>query len=120
MCCLWHNKRVKKIIVLHIRADKELSKFPRVVQLKFKGWFELLESSGKLEKPFAKKLSGQVNLFELRVKYKGQWRATYAYIIGNKIIILAAFVKKTQKTPQKELNKSHKRLADYIERYYEK
>jgi len=107
---------VKKIILLHVRAEKELLKFSRVVKLKFKGLFEILESTGKLEEPFAKKLSGQNDLFELRVRHKGQWRAMYAYIEDSSIIILSAFHKKTQKTPQSELNKASKRLQEYKER----
>lgn len=107
---------MKKKVLLHVRAEKELSKYPRVVKLKFKGLFEILESTGKLEKPFAKKLTGHNNLFEIRVKYKGQYRAIYAYIESKSVIILSAFHKKTQKTPPKELNKADKRLQEYIER----
>lgn len=106
---------MKKVVLLHVRAEKELLKFPRVVKLKFKGLFEILESTGKLEKPFAKKLSSQDKLFEIRVKYKGEYRAIYAYIEGNSVIVLSAFHKKTQKTPEKELNKANKRLYEYKE-----
>ena len=102
-----------KLILLHIKAEKELSKFPRVVKLKFKGLFEILESTGHLEQPFAKKLSGRNDLFELRVRHDGQWRALYSYIKNNSVIILSAFHKKTQQTPQKELNKAYKRLQVY-------
>ena len=85
-----------------MRVEKELSKFPRLVKLKFKGLFEILESQGKLEEPFAKKLSGQHELFELRIRYQGQWRATYAYIQDNSVLILSAFhKKKLKKYPKK-------------------
>jgi mRNA-degrading endonuclease RelE of RelBE toxin-antitoxin system len=52
MCHLWHNKSMRKKVLLHSRAEKELSKFPRVVRLKFKALFEILQSKGKLEEPY--------------------------------------------------------------------
>lgn len=102
-----------KAVLIDKRAEEELKKFSRPVQLKFQALFEILEEDGKLEEPFGKKLSGKGNLFEIRVKQGGQWRALYAYIDENSIIILCAFVKKTQKTPIMELDKAIKRLTDY-------
>lgn len=107
---------VKKEVLLYPNAEKELNKFPRQVQLKFKALFELLAEEGKLESPYAKKLSGTNNLFEIRVKHQGQWRAIYAYIEQNIALILLAFIKRTQKTPLTELNKAKNRLVNYLER----
>lgn len=104
-----------KTVLIDKRAEKELKKFPRPTQLKFQALFEILEQVGKLEEPFAKKLSGSEDLFEIRVKQDGQWRAIYAYIADNSIIILSAFAKKTQKTPVVELEKVKRILADYKE-----
>lgn len=97
------------------RAEKEIKKFSRIVQLKFQALFEILEQDGKLEEPFGKKLSGRDDLFEIRVKQDGQWRAIYAYIFENSIIILSAFGKKTKKTAIVELEKAKQRLTDYKE-----
>ena len=108
--------RVSKVIYIDRRAEKELRKFPRLVQLKFQALFEILQQEGKLEEPFGKKLSGTINLFEIRVKYQGQWRALYSYMYKDSkdsIVVLAAFAKKTQKTPSAELRKAKKRLLDY-------
>ena len=73
--------------------------------------FEILSQNGKLEMPFAKKIDK--NIYEIRINNKGQWRAIYAYVFKNQIIILSAFRKKTQKTPKKELTKALKRLKKY-------
>ena len=43
-------------------------------------------------------------------------RFMYAYITGNKIIILSHFMKKTNKTPKIEIEKARKRLDDYKNR----
>jgi len=104
---------VRKTVFVDKRADIELRKFPREVQLKFRALFEILEEEGKLEEPFAKKLSGSHQLFEVRVNHQGQWRAIYAYVYGNSVAILSAFSKKTQKTPLSELEKANERRKNY-------
>ncbi len=102
-----------KIILIDKRAKKELKRCVHEVRLKFQTLFERLEKEGRLEEPFGKKLAGRENLFEIRVKYQGQWRALYAYINKELVIILSVFGKKTQKTPIVELEKAERRLQDY-------
>lgn len=104
---------MKQTVLIDKRASKELSKFTRPVQLKFQALFEILKETGKLEEPFAKKLVSTPGLFEVRVKYQGQWRAIYAYLEEKTIIILSAFDKKTQKTPVAELDKAKSRMKEY-------
>lgn len=84
-------------------------KFPRPAQVKFKALFEKLEIEGKLEEPFAKKLTGQGNFFELSVKQHGQWKIIYAYGSKDMVIILSAFMKKTKKAPLSELDTAQNR-----------
>lgn len=105
---------MKKTIIFDRRSNKELQHFPIAVQVKFKALFLALEIYGKLEEPEGKKLAGNSGLFEARVKYQGLWRAVYAYIKNDQIIVLCAFVKKTQKTPKIELEKAKHRLQEYI------
>lgn len=102
---------MKKIVILNYLATKELGRFLLEVRAKFNDLFEILSKEGKLEMPFAKKIGDE--LFEIRVKHRGQWRAIYAYVLKNQVIILSAFKKKTQKTPKKELTKALKRLKRY-------
>ena len=65
--------------------------------------FELMEIFGaNLGEPFTKPLGK--GLFEIRVKSnEGIGRSIYCYRKGNKIIVLHSFIKKTQKTPKREL-----------------
>ena len=65
--------------------------------------FELIELYGaNLGEPFTKPLGNE--LFEIRAKgLEGIARSIYCYQKGKKIIILHSFVKKTQKTPKKEI-----------------
>ncbi|HCR81633.1 MAG TPA: hypothetical protein DIV47_04145 [Candidatus Pacebacteria bacterium] len=43
-----------------------------------------------------------------------QWRAIYAYLPKNIIIILTFFAKKTQKTPKREIELAIKRRRKYL------
>lgn len=106
---------MKRQLYVDKKARKELAKFSKTVQLKFQALFEILEELGRLEEPYAKKLSGSKGLFEVRVNHNGQWRAIYAYLEKEIIIIVSAFVKKTQKTPSNELHKAQQRLREYLE-----
>jgi phage-related protein len=103
---------VKKVIRLDKRANKEINKFPVQVQAKIKAYLTILARNGKLEEPFAKKVDAK--LFEIRVKYEGQWRILYAYLVDDTIFVLSAFHKKTQKAPIKELEAAKSRLKEYI------
>ena len=52
-------------------------------------------------------------LFELRLKgAQGIARVFYCTLIGKCIVILHSFVKKTDKTPAKELTMAHKRMKE--------
>jgi phage-related protein len=52
-------------------------------------------------------------LFELRLKgAEGIARVFYCALIGKRIVMLHSFVKKSQKTPSKELNLAMKRMKE--------
>ncbi|MEX0739019.1 MAG: type II toxin-antitoxin system RelE/ParE family toxin [Pseudohongiella sp.] len=52
-------------------------------------------------------------LFEIRARGKeGIGRSLFCTVKGQEIIILNSFVKKTQKTPKKEIDKARKRKKE--------
>jgi phage-related protein len=52
-------------------------------------------------------------LFEMRMKGReGIGRAPFCSVVGQRIVILHSFVKKTQKTPQRELDKAIQRMKE--------
>jgi phage-related protein len=52
-------------------------------------------------------------LFELRPRGKeGVGRVFYCFVVKKRIVILHAFVKKTQRTPKQELNIARKRMKE--------
>ena len=96
----FYNKKVK----LQVLA------FPEGVLANFLHIAELIEEYGpKIGMPFTRSIGS--GLFEIRAKGKeGIARVMYCYLAGKELVILNAFVKKTQKTPKKELALARKRM----------
>lgn len=66
--------------------------------------------------PYVRKLAGR-EFFELRTRVGGDaYRTFYFAYSGRKFVLLHAFQKKSQKTPEKELDTAEVRMKDYIER----
>lgn len=79
---------------------------------KIVAYLDLLEEFGtRVGEPVTKHLDGEI--WELRPLKN---RLLYAYYKDNKFIILHHFVKKTQRTPKRELEQARKNLQDYLER----
>jgi len=71
----------------------------------------MFEFGADLGMPHTKAMSD--GLCELRVKGKeGIARVFYCTKVGKRIIMLNGFVKKTQRTPAKELRKAQQRLSE--------
>ncbi len=66
-----------------------------------------LVQKGFLPPPFSKKLKGVDKLWELR---PGRHRVIYFYYQGNKAVLLHAFKKQSQKTPEKEIRLALQRM----------
>lgn len=75
--------------------------------------FDLLTEFGiKLGAPHAKKLSG-TQLWELRILGQNNLRIFYTSLPNQKFLLLHGFVKKSEKTPNKEIDIAIKRLLLY-------
>jgi phage-related protein len=72
----------------------------------------MMEFGPDLGMPHTRAMSG--GLFELRLKSReGIARVFYCTLVGRRIIMLHQFVKKTDKTPPKELNLARQRLKEW-------
>ena len=77
----------------------------------------LIENNGYLDEPYSKHITGKIR--ELRVEFsKNKHRIFYFAFFGKKIILLHAFLKKTDKTPKKEINKVVENYKDFINNYH--
>lgn len=77
---------------------------------------ELLAKNGSdLRAPYSKHLVD--GIFELRAKSGTDIsRVLYFFVIGKKIVITNGFVKKTQKTPRKEIELARKYRNEFLNR----
>ena len=91
---------------------RELESWPTDVLADYARLIELLlEHDPDLRMPYSKALGD--GLFELRAKgRKGIGRAFYCFLIGKRIVVLHAFVKKTQQTPSQDLQLARRRAAE--------
>lgn len=73
---------------------------------------EMMQEHGpNLGMPHVRAMGG--GLFEIRAKGReGIGRAFYCTLIGQRIVILHAFTKKTEQTPQRELETARARLKE--------
>ena len=73
---------------------------------------EMIEDFGPaLGKPHTAPMGA--GLFEIRAKGKeGIGRAFFCTVKGQEIVILHSFIKKTQRTPKKELEKARRRIKE--------
>lgn len=101
---------MKKDIWIENNAEKEINSFPLEVRNRLRGLMSVLMELGQLREPDAKKLKIKYGLYELRVRHRGQWRVLYTYFKNDLIIMLVAFKKNTQRTPEKHIKTALKRL----------
>ncbi|MDJ0900280.1 MAG: type II toxin-antitoxin system RelE/ParE family toxin [Xenococcus sp. MO_188.B8] len=87
-------------------------RFPPSILANFLHIAEMIEEFGPtIGKPYTAPMGG--GLFEIRVKGKeGIGRSLYCMVKGREIIILHSFIKKSQKTPKKELDLAKKRMKE--------
>ena len=99
-----------EISYFHERVLNEIESWPVDVLADYARLFELLAEHGQsLRLPHSRAFGD--GLFELRPRGRaGIGRAFYCFLVGKRIIVLHAFIKKTQQTPDNELKLARKRL----------
>ena len=74
----------------------------------------LVDADGYLEEPYSRHIAGGIR--ELRVDFaRNHHRIFYFAVIGRRIILLHAFLKKTPKTPQQEIVRAQKNHDVFLE-----
>ena len=81
---------------------------------------DLLQKNGyNLKEPYVKPIKGKgyKGLYELRIKFSGDIARVFYFVhYGNKYILLHGFIKKTMKTPKREIEKVKNYMEDYKRR----
>ena len=96
----------------HARVLAEIESWPVDVLADYARLVELLAEHGpSLRLPHSRAFGD--GLFEFRPRGRsGIGRAFYCFMVGRRITVLRAFIKKTQETPDRELKLARKRLKE--------
>lgn len=98
--------------IRNLNEKAATSKESRINFNKIVAYLDMLEEMGtRIGEPITKHLDGEI--WELRSLRN---RFLYAYYKDNRFVILHHFLKKTQKTPKREIEQAKRSLQDYLER----
>jgi|ERR1035437_7889075 phage-related protein len=100
---------------LNAVVDAEIKALPGDMQAKFLRYADIIEQSGfeGLRHDAVRQLEGK--LWELRMTGRdGISRAIYVTAAGRRVVVVRAFIKKTQKTPRHELEIARQRAKEVI------
>jgi phage-related protein len=101
-----------KVTFFNNKVEDETLNFPKGILSNFIHIAEIIEKFGPtVGKPYTAPMGK--GLFEIRAKGKeGIGRSLFCTVKGKEIVILTSFIKKTKKTPQKEIDKARKRMLE--------
>lgn len=102
-----------KVEILNESVEQEIDALPEDMQAKLLRIIEMIGATGleRMREPYVKHL--QKSLWEMRMTGRdGISRAIYVTASGKRVVIVRAFVKKTQKTPRSEIILALRRAED--------
>ena len=103
------------VTTLNATVDAEIEALPADMRARLVRLSELIEKHGLEALPRDSVDHLEDKLWELRLKGKaGISRAIYVTASGQRVVIVRVFVKKTQKTPSKELRLARERVKEVI------
>jgi len=96
----------------HTKVQAAIDAWPVDVVADYAKIVELLIEHGpNLRLPHSRAFGG--GLFELRPRGKsGIGRAFYCFLLGKRVVVLHAFIKKSQETPTSEIKLARKRMTE--------
>ena len=109
----YEDKRGNSEIIKYLKELRyKNNKDARIKLIKITSYINQLSEKGlNLGQPYIKHI--QDDIWELRPLRD---RILFANFYNNNIILLSIFVKKTDKTPKKEIEKAKRLLIDYLKR----
>src|SRR5580700_5401780 len=100
-------------IFVSAEAKEELDALPLDVRASFERIVRLIQSVGleRVHEPYIKHIENRI--WEMRLRGRdGIARALYVTASGRRVVILRTFVKKTQKTPRREIELGRRRAME--------
>ena len=106
--------KVRTVIAYKDYFEDFLKKQPTKVQNKIFKIIEAIETLERVPQNYLKAITGTKGLYEARISlFSNIWRV-FCFFDGDKLVILLnGFMKKTQKTPKKEIEKALRLMKEY-------
>jgi phage-related protein len=103
--------------VLDERVQRELDDLPDDMQARFRHISKLIVDRGPFQVGMPYVRFVEQGLWEMRMKGRdGISRSMYAVEVGQLVLVLRVFVKKTEQTPRKEIEIALQRLKKWRDR----
>lgn len=111
----YKDKDGKEPVVEYLRElSAQNTKDARIKLHKIQDYINVLAKFGtRAGEPFTKKIDDKYDIWELRPTSD---RIMFVSWVNNSFVLLHSFPKKTQKTPQREIEKARRELKDLKER----
>ncbi|MRX47601.1 type II toxin-antitoxin system RelE/ParE family toxin [Pedobacter puniceum] len=105
----------RKIIFYENHFIEFYQKQDQKVRRKIQYVFELIKQVDRVPEKFLKHLTGTNGLYEIRVEYQSNiYRIFCCFDEGQLVVLFNGFQKKSQKTPQIEIEKAGQLMNDYF------
>ena len=100
-------------------VEEFIDALPEKYQRKVAGFLEMLAAEGpRLRRPYADHVRG--SLRELRIQFgRNEYRFFHFFVTGERVVLVHAFAKKTQKLPEREIETAEARMKDFLRRLAE-
>lgn len=106
--------KVREVIAYENHFEAFLLDQPKKVQDKIFKIIEAIETLERIPSNYLKSMEGTNGLYEARIQFGSNiWRVFCFFDKGKVVILLNGFQKKTQKTPQNEIEKALKLMRKY-------
>lgn len=108
--------KVREVVAFKNYFEEFLLGQPKKVQDKIFKIIEAIETLERVPSNYLKHLTGTTGLYEARIQLGTNIWRVFCFFDGKKLVILMnGFQKKTQKTPQSEIEKALKIMTEYYE-----
>ena len=101
---------------LNATVDREIDALPEDMRARYLKIIEMIEQAGleNLGSQLVRKLTGP--LWEMRLRGRdGISRAIYVSVRERRVVVVRAFIKKTQKTPKSEIDLALRRAKEVLQ-----
>ncbi len=107
-------EKIRTVIAYEDHFENFLKDQPIKVQNKIYKVIEAIETLERIPSRYLEHITGTKGLYEARIKLSSNiWRVFCFFDKGKLVILLNGFIKKTQKTPKKEIKKAMKLMDKY-------